>query len=224
MICGECGSRFVSRSKTRKSGSSYMRWGCYTASTQGTKSVDIQGNLLGCDIGKTIRDDLAMDALTKAIKSIPMDFNWVIQNLTTIVNSAISSSDDPMDDAQKLQRQIQQIMKKKEATIDAFLSGALTKEELQHMKKLYDERLAPLNERLLACKKAKKPTQAQIQSDLQKQIKSIVTCRRVADPFYKALLEKVVIQKDGTFQVRLNNIPQVWHFELQYHKTSQEEK
>ena len=72
-----------------------MRWGCYTASSQGRKSVDIQGNLIGCDIGKTIRDDLAMAALTRAIKSIPVDFNWIIQNLSNIVKAAISASDDP---------------------------------------------------------------------------------------------------------------------------------
>ena len=224
MVCGECGSRFISRSKTRKSGTSYKRWSCYTAATHGVKSVDSQGNLIGCDIGKTIRDDLALEALTKAIKSIPTDWSWIIQNLTNIVNTAISASDDPMDDVQKLQKQIQQITKKKEAIIDAFVSGDLTKEELQHMKALYDERLKPLNERLQACKKAKKPTQAQIQADIQKQIKSIVTCKRVAEPFYKALLEKIVIQKDGTFQIALNYLPQTWHFELEYHKTSQEEK
>ena len=224
MVCGECGARFISRSKTRKSGTSYMRWGCYTVSTQGVKSVDVQGNLIGCDIGKTIRDDLAMEALTKAIKGIPMDYNWIIQNLTNIVCASLSGTSDPMDDVKKLQRQIQQIMKKKEATIDAFVSGAISREELQHMKALYDERLAPLNERLQACKKEKRPTQAQIQADLHKQIKSIVTCRRVAEPFYKALLEKVTIQKDGTFQISINHIPQVWHFELQYHKVSQEEK
>ena len=224
IVCGECGARFVSRSKTRKSGSSYMRWGCYTASTQGVKSVDVQGNLIGCDIGKMIRDDLAMEALTKAIKSIPMDWSWIIQNLTNIVNAAISASEDPIDDVQKLQKQIQRIMKKKEATIEAYVSGDLTKEELQHMKSLFDERLKPLNERLQTCKKAKKPKSAQIQSDIQKQIKSIVTCRRVAEPYYKALLERVIIQKDGTFQMTLNHIPQTWHFEIEYHKTNQEEK
>ena len=152
MVCGECGARFISRSKTRKSGTSYMRWGCYTVSTQGVKSVDVQGNLIGCDIGKTIRDDLAMEALTKAIKGIPVDYNWIIQNLTNIVCASLSGTSDPMDDVKKLQRQIQQIMKKKEATIDAFVSGAISREELQHMKALYDERLAPLNERLQACK------------------------------------------------------------------------
>ena len=224
MVCGECGARFVSRRKTRKSGSSYMRWGCYTATTQGVKSVDVQGNLIGCDIGKTIRNDLAMEALTKAIKSIPVDWSWIIRNLTNIVNAAIRASEDPMDDVQKLQKQIQQIIKKKEATIEAYVSGDLTKDELQHMKSLFDERIKPLNERLQACKKAKKPTPAQIQSDIQQQIQSIVTCRRVTEPFCKALLERVIIQKDGTFRITLNHIPQIWHFSLEYHKSSQEKK
>ena len=222
MVCGECGARFVARSKTRKSGSSYMRWGCYTAATLGVKSVDIQGNLVGCNIGKTIRDDLAMEALTKAITSIPVDFGWIIQNLTNIVNAAVSASDDPMEDVQKLEKQIQQIFKKKEAIIEAYVSGDLSKEELQHMKALFDERLTLLKERLQACKKAKKPTSAQIHSDLQKQIQSIVTCRHIAEPLYKALLEKVVMQKDGTFQISIHHIPQVWHFRLQYHNTSRE--
>ena len=102
-----------------------------------------------------------------------------------------------------------------------FLSGTLNKEELQHMKDLYDERLAPLQERLKACKKAKKPTQAQIQTDIQKQIKSIVTCKNVAQPYYKALLNQIIVQKDGTLQIKLNHLPQTWHFEIQYHRTSQ---
>lgn len=223
IICGECGARFVSRTKTRKNGSSYMRWGCYTASTQGVKSVDVRGNLIGCDIGKMIRDDLAMEALTKAIKSIPVDWGWIIQNLTNIVNAAISASEDPMDDVQKLQKQIQQIMKKKESVIEAYVSGALTNEELQHMKSVFDERLKPLNERLQVCKKAKKQTPAQIQADIRKRIQSIVTCRRIAEPYYKTLLERVIIQKNGTFQITLNHIPQVWHFTLEYRKTKQEE-
>ena len=218
MICGECGARFISRRKTRKSGSSYKRWSCYTAATHGAKSVDSQGNLIGCDIGKTIRDDLAMDALTTAIKSVPVDFNWIIHNLTNIINSAMNDvCDDPIDNAQKLERQIQQIMKKKESAIDAFLSGTLSKDELQYMKELYDERLAPLQARLEACKQAQKSTPAQLLNDIQKQIKSIVICEKIADPYYKALLERIDVKKDSTLQIKLNHIPQIWHFKIQYH-------
>ncbi len=197
-----------------------MRWGCYTASTQGVRSVDAQGNLIGCDIGKTLRDELAMDALTEAIKCIPMDFDWIIRNLTNVVNAAISTSDAAMEDTRKLEKQIHKLMQKKEAAIDAYVSGDITREELLHMKNLYNRKLGPLNDRLLACRKAPKPTLAQIQSDLEKQIRSIVTCKRAAEPFYKALLETITIEKDGTFQLRLQHIPQIWHFTLQYHKTN----
>ena len=213
IVCGECGSHFVSRRKNRKNGTSYRRWGCYTASSKGKKSGNIQGNLIGCNIGKTIRDDLAMEALTKTIYSIPLDWSWVIHNLTTIVKDVLSS-DDPMDDPQKRQKQIQLIMKKKEATIEAFISGEISKEEFRHMKTIFDERLKLLNERLSDGTKNQKPTSAQIHADIQNQIESIVTCRQVAEPFYKALLEKVIVRKDGTFEISLNHIPQVWHFKL----------
>lgn len=221
MICGVCGARFVSRRKTRKSGTSYMRWCCYTAATLGANPVDVQGKLSGCDIGKAIRDDLAMEALTKVIRSIPVDYHWIIQNLTNIVHTSIHACEDPGDDTQKLERQIQQTVMKKEAAIDAFVSGVITKEELQHMKDLYDESLASLHERLDTCKKSKRSTQAPIQTDIKRQIESIVTCRQVSDPYYKALLESVVIQKNGTFRIKITHIPQTWHFELQYHKSGQ---
>lgn len=217
IICGECGSHFVSRKKSRKSGSSYMRWACYTASTQGIKSVDIRGNLIGCDIGKIIRDELLMDALTEAIKSIPMDFDWIIRNLIRLLNTVIT--DGREEDAQKLQNQILQIEKKKEAILDGFASGDISREELQHMKAMYDERLIPLKEKLLTCSTENKMTRDQILSELEKHIRPIVNCERIAEALFKALPEKIVIQKDGSFQIKLKHIPQIWHFQLQYHKS-----
>ena len=222
MICGECGARFVSRTKTRKSGTSYMRWGCYTASKQGVRSLDIQGNRIGCDVGKTIRDDLAMEALTKAIDCIPVDLEWIIRNLTNIVKAAITASTDPMDNVQKLQKEIGQILKKKGAAVDAFLSGSLTREEFLYIKELYKERINTINLRLQSCE-IEINTLHQDQSEIQEQIQSIVTCARPAEPFCKALLEKVIIQKNGTIHIHLNHIPQVFHFKLEYHRSNRQE-
>ena len=152
-----------------------------------------------------------------------MDFAWIIQNLTNVVNKAMLTCDVPAENLRKLEGQIRQIARKKEAAMDAFLSGDLTKEELQHMKALYDERLAPLHERLQACQAAPNPTQTQLQTDLQKQIGEIVTCQTVAQPYCKALLDRIMVQKDGTLQIKLNHLLQTWHFALVYHRTRQEE-
>lgn len=220
IICGECGAGFVSRTRTRRDGSAYMRWGCYTAATLGVKTMDAQGNLIGCDVGKTIRNDLAMDALTTAIRGIPADLDWIIQNLVNIVTAAIRSGEDPKDDADKLEEQFRLIGKKKEAAIDAYLSGAITADELARMKQIYDDKLAAVRERVEKRKKTACPASVPNSSDLWEQIKAIVTCSQISEPLYRALLESVTVRKNGTLRIRLHHIPQTWHFEIQYHRKS----
>ena len=222
MVCAECGARFISRCKTRKSGSSYMRWGCYTASRIGRKQVDAQGNAIGCDVGKQIRDDLALETLTKVIKSIPADFAWIIQNLTGIVIAAMASGEDPRDNPDHLRKQIDHLQKKKEATIDAFASGMITKEELRQMKERYDERMAPLQKKLNDCEQEKKPTISQLQSEISRKIKRIVTCEAFSEPLYKAMLQTMVVHKNGTLEITINHLPQTWVYCLIYHKANPE--
>ena len=212
IICGECGSCFVSRKKIRKSGSTYLRWACYTASTQGTKSVDWG---TGCQIGKILRDELLMDALTMAIKSIPMDFEWMIRNLSRLITTAINDSQS--SDAQKLQKQIAQINKKREALLDAFAEGVISREDLVRMKSVYEEKCSLLNEKLLAFSNKNTPTQEQSRAAIKQRIRSVVTCAHSSVPLYKMLLNKVVIQMDGSFQLYLKDIPLIWCFQIQYH-------
>ena len=221
IVCAECGARFVSRKKTRQSGSSYMRWGCYTATSTGRKRADTHGNEIGCDVGKQIRDELALETLTDVIKRIPVDFEWIIQNLTVIVLSAIQLGEDPQNNPARAEKQIAQIQKKKEATIDAFVSGFITIEELQQMKSLYDEQMAQLR-KSGDCKQENMPTSSQIQSEIKQTIKSIVTCALFAEPLYKAVLQTMVVHKDGTLEFKMNHLPQTWIYRLEYHREKQD--
>lgn len=190
IICGECCGKFVSRRKTRKSGGSYVRWCCQSS----------------CGIGKILRDELAMDALTRAIMSIPMDRALLIRSLTAIVNAAIMVPDTDAEE------QLQTLHRKKEAAIDAYLSGAITREELGQMKARYDGKIESLQARL--------PVSQPIRPDLEKEITAIVMGTAPAESLYKILLESATMEKDGSFHLRLRHIPQTWHFQLRYHKTS----
>lgn len=201
IICGECGGKFVSRRKTRKNGTSYMRWCCYTAATGG-----------GCSIGRTIRDELAMEALKLAIGSIPVDREQLIGSLCNALCTPRTPSEAPRDTA----AQLRQLQKKKENAIDAFLSGTISREELQQMKERYDQRITQLSLRLRSC--ASVPTPAP-PGDRQ-QLLDIINDPTAAAPLCRRLLESLTIHKDGTFQLRLCHLPQVWHFEIQYHRAS----
>lgn len=220
MICAECGARFISRRKTRKDGSSYMRWGCFNAANYGTKKVDSQGNTMGCDIGKQIRDDLAIETLTKVIKSIPVDYTWIIKNLTSIIATVICNGESSPESSIKIERQISQLLKKKADVIDAYISDIITKEEMKQMNAHYDAKIVPLQQKLAECQKSKAQGPDKLQTDIQKQINAIVTCKSFTEPYFKALLEKMVVHKDGQLDITINHLPQIWKYLIEYHKTN----
>lgn len=213
--CAECGASFVSRIKTRKDGSSYRRWGCFTASKEGKRKTDNQGNELGCDIGKQIRDELAADMLKYVIQSLPIHWKPIIQNVTYLAVSAIESYNISFEDPDKLQRQIEQIKEKKANAIDAYLSGVLTKEELFQMKANYDTALDSLYSQLKKLTDSVVNDPVSLQSDVFCKTESIVTCKVVSDPYLKALLEYMVIHKDGRVDVKLNHLSAIWTFQLE---------
>lgn len=220
MICAECGARFISRRKNRKNGSSYMRWGCYTASRVGRKRTDGMGNQIGCDVGKQIRDDLALETLANVVRSIPADYQWITQNLTNIVYSAIQSGEDPHHNTDRLEKEIEKVQKKKEAAIDAFLSGVITEEELQRMKDRYDETIVALYNRQSECFRKMKPSSSQRQWEIQQEIAAILSCTDHAESFCRAILQSMVVHRDGTLETRINCLPQTWTYRLQYHRTN----
>ena len=211
--CGECGASFVSRVKTRKDGSTYRRWGCFTAAKDGKKKVDIQGNALGCDVGKQIRDDLATAMLKCVIQSLPVNSKWVLQNVTSLAVNAVTSGYAATDHPEKLKHQIEHIQEKKSNAIDAFLSGVLSKEELQQMKHCYDTQLESLHKRLK--KATRENNTALLRCDVSSQAEAILTCKTVSDSYLKMLLDYMRIHKDGRVEIKLNQLSTVWTFQLE---------
>lgn len=87
--CGVCGASFVSRQRKRKDGSSYRRWGCFNATTNGTRHLDQQGRSVGCDIGMMLRDDDAMDLLKQCLTSLKFDREQIMRNVVQAAAEAV---------------------------------------------------------------------------------------------------------------------------------------
>lgn len=213
--CGECGAGFVSRKKYRKDGSAYKRWGCYTAAHEGRKHLDVRGNEAGCNIGKMIRDDLAMDMLMTSLQSAQMDTKRIINNVTALAAEAIhASAKGSTESAEKSEYEIKQITKKKEDVLDAFLAKDITREEMGMMNERYDNQIARLNERINAVRDREKMIYdtSQLQDDVRKQVADIVSCKTDSEVFYRSLLDKMVVYHDGRVELKLNLLPQKWVF------------
>ncbi len=216
--CGECGASFVSRQRKRKDGSTYRRWGCITAANEGRVHRDLQGNEVGCDIGRQIRDELAMDMLKQSLSTIQMDKKWIINNVVSITMDAITNCEnDNFDFEEKLQYDMEQIMEKKQNALDAFFSKNITKEDMRMMNERYDKQINELQERLEAVKAREQIhyETGSLKSDVRKQVTNMVEGLTESEIFYKNVLDQMVVYPDQRVEVKLNLLPQKWIFVLQ---------
>ena len=211
IICAECGARFVSRKKVRKDGTTYRCWGCYSASRDGKRKIDSRGNVLGCDVGKQIRDDLAVEMLRYVVRHIGIDRDWIIKNLSNLLLQVLRDDKQPTDNPKKLQNQIDAIKEKKIRAIDCYLSGELTADEFSEITNRYDLAQKELQDHL---KQTSVKDSHDDRTDLYRTVESIITCSETPDAFLKSLLEYMMIHKDGTVDLKLNEVDTIWKLEL----------
>lgn len=216
--CGKCGASFVSRQRKRKDGSTYKRWGCITAANEGRVHRDLQGNEVGCDIGKQIRDELAMDMLKQSLSTIQMDKKWIINNVVAIAMDAIAACEhEDFDSIEKLQYEIEQVMEKKQNVLDAFFSKSITKEDMRMMNEHYDKQISELQERLenVRAREQIHYETGSLKNDVQKQVTDMISGLTESEIFYKNVLDQMVVYPNQRVEVKLNLLPQKWTFVLQ---------
>lgn len=212
--CAECGAAFVSRVKSGKDGTSYRRWSCATAAREGRKKTDPHGNMLGCDVGKLLRDDLATKVLTTVIGSLPLDFGEIIQNVAKLAENAVLNSETQPGNADILNRRIKHTEEKKCRMIDAFLAGILSGEELSRMKSRYDDELDTLKLRLNQTRKAAQIDPKELRSKIYTCTEAIITCKTISEPYLKMLLGSMIVHQDGKVDVTLEQLSMQWTFQL----------
>ena len=215
--CGECGYSFVSRYKKRKDGTRYRKWGCLAATDHNSGRVDAEGNPVGCNIGRMLRDEVAMDILRQGIQSLQMDTDWIIRNVSTLALEAIREGEtESADSEDHLQYQINQLTRKKESVLDAFFSQTVTKEEMRLMNERYDQELAALDQRMQAVREKQKLCYdaSSLADDVRQTVKAIVCGETDSEVFYKNILDHMTVYRGGRVELHLNLLPQKWVFVL----------
>ena len=216
--CGECGYSFVSRYKKRKNGTKYRKWGCLTAPGHHTGRVDAEGNPMGCNIGRMLRDEVAMEILRQGIQYLQMDTDWIIRNVSALALEAIREGEtESADTEDRLQYQIDRLIKKKETVLDAFFSQTVTKEEMRLMNERYDQELAALDQRMQAVREKLKLCYdaSSLADNVRQKVKAIVCGETDSEVFYKNILDHMTVYRGGRVELRLNLLPQKWVFVLE---------
>ena len=213
--CGECGASFVSRKKKRKDGSVCKSWGCYSAALHGRRRLDRQGNETGCDIGKMLRDELALNILKQAVAALNVDWKYILENVTALAVEAVRAREKGNREcSQKLTQKIEQITKKKLDVLDAFFSQSITREEMRMINVRYDKELAELRGRLKAAKAEEEAYDdlERLTEGIRNLISSILTGKTDSEIFYKSILKQMVVYRNSTIAVQFNLIPTTYYF------------
>ena len=198
--CGLCGSSFVCRYKYLKDGTRIRRWSCGTA---------------GCDIGKLVRDDDAMQMLKTAIQSLPMDFETVIRNVTELALEAVLAGQTAAGDGEgRLRQELDRVQQKKEAVMDAYFSREISREDMMAFTGKYRTQLSDLQERLEEAQKRKNLNQdsTALRARIQSEVSAILKEETESEVFYKTLLQSLTVCKDRHMVLRLNWLSQVFYF------------
>lgn len=213
ITCGCCGSRFVARSKTRKDGTKYRAWKCYEAVTHGMPRKDSAGNMIGCALHSQINDQDFMLIIQKVIRHLNMDKEYIISELTSIIQSVLETGKEKEPDQEVIERKLKVLADKKERLMDIYLGEEITKDEYRHMAEKYDAERAYLikKKELIGQKEAKENTCQQMLEEIAVTIRDLALGNKQNDTFYRNLVEKIVVQDRQHIDVFLNFVPYRWH-------------
>ena len=204
--CALCGASFVGRVRTLKDGTKVRRWSCGTAVNEGSN---------GCGIGKLVRDDDAIHMLKLAVRSLSMEARPIIDNVTALAMEAIHAGDSRnTDDPERLRFELDRLQQKKEAVLDHYFSGEISKNDMQAMKKRYEDQIKSYQRQL-------EKTEAQqgnigdtllLKQEIQAEISALLDYRTGSEMLSKSLLKDLTVFPDKHLELRLKDLPMVFWF------------
>ena len=144
-----------------------------------------------------------------------MDFEEIIRNVTELSLGAILTGQTAArDDPERLWQELDWVQQKKEAVMDAYFSREISKEDMQNMTGKYEQQISSLRHRLENAinRKNREQDSTALRTIIQADIASIIQGEIESEVFYKTLLQSLTVFRDHHIELRMNWLPQVFHF------------
>ena len=216
--CGCCGSSFQARKRHYKDKDGYWKvWRCGKATAEGKARVNANGEPVGCDVGRQLREDVAQDILKRSVQAVQLDADAITANLTRIVEDVLKSSqDDGSGEKRRIERELEAAKDKKMAAMDAFLERTISKEDFQFVNERCDREIAACQDRLAAIEQRQKlDTEGKtVKRDVRAAIRAIVNGEHADEAFYGRMLDHMTVHADGRVEVYLALLPTHWTYVL----------
>ena len=206
LVCGECGQRFVSRTKRLKSGTQYKAWRCYAAANHGISKTDNFGNIIGCD-SHSINDKTLLACAEYVVRHIQVNRKEIIRELSRDIKAVLS--DVRIVDTLKLHKKIEAVNTKKKKAINLSIEGTISKEDLLLMNEQYNTEIAELQSKIFDAENANSIQQLQADNinSYIAEISKMVDIDTDDELIYRELIDKIIIFNDSIVEVYLKCVP-----------------
>lgn len=195
ICCGECGSRFVSRTKKLQTGTN-KAWRCYQTANHGVLKKDVDGKEIGCN-NNSISEKALLTCMRYCVNLICQNREQLRLEILSSIKGVCGEQDTTID-KDKIQQKIDSIEEKKRKSFDAMLEGILTKEDLEKQTEWYDKELSRLQS-LLAENDRNNPKYSRQQEEMElltKTLDDILPFGEENEMLYREILEKIVVYRE----------------------------
>lgn len=207
LYCGECGRRYVGKTKTLKNGTVYRGWRCISAAEHGARKRDIDGREIGCSNGQ-IHEKALLSCMQYAIAQIPVDKKQLQEEIITEIRQLKATSAQNMDSA-RIQKQIDELQRKKRKLLDLALEEILDQTDFKTQNAWYNEKIRTLEVQLQHAKEEEKSCQKQLDSmeQYRKAMDEIMEFGESNVFLFREILDRIVIYQRDRLVIWLKAIP-----------------
>lgn len=207
LFCAECGSRYVSRTKTLQSGAKYKAWRCHAAANYGAYKLDANGNFVGCD-NSSINDRSLKTCMHYCISIIQNERDSLKKEILEEIKQ-LQENEFNATDSTKLEKKLQKLEFKKRKAIDLMLDGLITEDDLKAQTEWYNSEIQKLNTALLdsAHNSKKEISQKNTMEKYILALDEIMDADSSNEAVYKEVLDHIDLYKDHVLNIWLKCIP-----------------
>lgn len=207
LSCGDCGSRFVSRTKHLKNGTTYKSWRCIQSARFGSVKYDPLGNKIGCT-GKSIGDRTLRYMVAYTIHEIMENKAEMIAETKQIVKALTAKAPKAID-KNKIEREIESLRKKKLRIIDLAAEGAISAVDMKEQNEYYTAQIAALEAKAIEAEKLNAAQKMQVNrlEDYIKRIEQMAEVDLDDDEVLGNLLDHAVVYTDNMVDLYLKCLP-----------------
>lgn len=215
IYCGECGQRYISRSRTLKNGEKYKGWRCHMSAAYGLPKQNVMGEWRGCQ-SLQVNHVTLLYCMKFCISHVQMNREALKREILQEIQELYGVA-DRMKDTERIEREMKKINDKKKRAIDLALEGVISREELKEQNSWYEEELLLLGQQLQEAQNEVqiRATQINHMEQYVTALDEIMDFQVTNEALYGEVLEKMIIYRDHKLDIWLKCLPVGFRLNIQ---------